>query len=95
MEFGISILVWNLQRSKKDCAYLTDVTIGQHQTIEGQSQQITVLIQQVDYLQRATEHSDQGHDLWDVNSVQAMERLTVNGDPHMSGIHSALVPMKD
>lgn len=95
MEFGISTLVWNLQRSKKDCAYLTDITIGQHQTVEGQSQQITMLIQQVNYLQRATGQSGHGHNLWDAHGVQAMERLTVNDDPHMSGIHRTKGPVRD
>ena len=95
MEFGISTLVWNLQRTKKDCAYLTNVTIDQHQASEGQSQQITVLIQQVDYLQRTTGQSAQGHNLWDTHGVQAMERLTVNDDPHMSGINRTKGPVKD
>lgn len=60
-EFSISALAWNLQRSEMDRAYLTDMTIGQHQIIERQSHHIAVLAQQVDNLQCATKRPDRGH----------------------------------
>lgn len=60
LEKDFSIVAWNLQRSERDRAYLSDLTIGQQRIIEGQSHHIAVLTRELDNLQCATRQSDQG-----------------------------------
>lgn len=80
-EFGISALVRDLQESERERAYLTNVSISQHQIMEGQSHHISVLTQQVTDLQRAASRVDKGHSLWEGPGVHAMQKLSVGDDP--------------
>ena len=83
-EFGISALVRDLQESERERAYLTDVSISQHQVIEGQSHHISVLTQQVADLQRAASRCDKGHSSREGPGVHAMQELSVGNDHRIS-----------
>lgn len=85
-EFGISALVRDLQENERERAYLTDVSISQHQIMEGQSHHISVLTQQVADLQRAASRCDKGHSSREGQGVHAMQKLSVGDDPRISNI---------